>query len=328
MTSFNQRMADISAMSRKLEDAASIAWVARSKALGYSSEMIEDMGAPAKAVSVVKSFTTESLGEAGASSAVMAFLELAGTSSAFLRMLTDRSFQRAPVNTDLLFATTDPIAHRHSEGSIIPVSDFEMAGTKLAQESVGTIIVASKEAWRRLDAPGQAYVTSLLRNAVGKAADLRMLEKLDATNPQELTADASTEQGAVSGLQAALASLLTKAGQRLRWAVSPSAAALLAPYGAGGRLSVNPDGGTIFGAPAMISDALGENEVALVSASDIVADAVDLAIFGSEAALIQLPDETKISMFQQNLVATRAVLSFAMEATAENVMTKLTLTAE
>lgn len=326
MTSFNQRMADISASARKLEDAASVGWIARSKALRWNAEILEEHRAPQRAVDVVKALSTDSLTEAGATTAVMAFLELAANSSAYLRMLTDRSFQRAPINTPLLYATTEPIAHRHSEGEIIPVSDFAMDSVKLEPESVGTIIVASKEAWRRLDAPGQAYVNGLVRNAIAKAADLRMFEILDATTPQEFTANASTEQGAVAGLQSALGAMFTQAGQRLRWVLSPTAAAILAPYSAAGRLAVGPNGGTIFDIPAMLTDALAENEVALIAASDIAADAVDLGIFGSQSATLQMPDGSRMSMFQNNMVAVRAVLSFAMQPAADNVMAKLTLT--
>ncbi|TJZ91609.1 hypothetical protein FA743_10965 [Paracoccus gahaiensis] len=326
MTSFNQRMADISASARKLEEAASIGWIARSKALRWNAEIMEEHRAPQRAIDVVKSLSTDSLAEAGATTAVLAFLELAATSSAYLRMLTDRSFQRAPINTPLLFATTEPIAHQHVEGQIIPVSDFEMDSVRLQPESVGAIIVANKEAWRRLDAPGQAYVTALVRNAIAKAADLRMFEILDATNPQEFIADVTGEEGAVAGLQQALGALFTKAGQRLRWVLSPTAAAILAPYSAGGRLAVGPNGGTIFDMPAMLTDALGENEIALIAASDIAADAVDLGIFGSQSATLQMPDGSLMSMFQHNMVAVRAVLSFAMQPAAENVMAKLTLT--
>lgn len=323
----NKHLAELNAMSARAEHAAVVGWIARAKALRLDADAAAEMGAPARAVDILaKAMDTSSLTNVGAVYSVMAFIENASRASAFMAMVNERAFRRAPFDTPLIHSGTIPIPSGHVEGTLIPVAELELEGATLKSQSVGTIIVASEEAWNRVDAPGQAYVNGLLQTAMGKAADVRMFEALAGTTPVNFAAAFADNEAIVVALRSALAAMLTKAGQTLRWALSPTAAALLATISADGLISVGPNGGTMFQIPAYITDGLAEGEVALIAASDIAADVIDLGITRSKAAMLQLPGGEQISMFQCNLLAVRGVLTFGVLPLADTVMAKVTLT--
>lgn len=322
----NQRMADISAMSRRVEDAATVGWVARAKAMRIGADSIAEMGGPARAVNVLsKALDTGSLASAGATTAVMAFIDNAGRSSAFLSMVSERAFRRAPFDVPLIHSGTVPIPDRMVEGSLIPVAEIELEGVKLKAQSVGSIVIASDEAWRRIDGPGQAYINGLLQAAIGKAADVQMFDALAGTTPIAFTAASGDEDAVIAALRSAIRAMLTKSGQTLRWALSPSAAATLSTVSANGRISVGPNGGTIFDIPAVLSEGLEPSEMALIATSEIAADVIDLGIMPSNASVVQLPGGEQISLFQSNLTGVRAVLTFGLEPLADAVMARVTL---
>ncbi|TGN58598.1 hypothetical protein E4L95_12370 [Paracoccus liaowanqingii] len=322
----NQRMADISALSRRVEDAATVGWVARAKAMGLGADSIAEMGGPRRAVDVLsKALDTGSLTSAGATTAVMAFVENAARSSAFLAMVSDRAFRRVPFDVPLIHSASVPLPDGMIEGGLIAVAELELEGAKLKAESVGTITIASDEAWARIDGPGQSFINGLLQAAVGKAADARMFEALAGTTPIAFTAD-GTETAVIDALRFAMKAMLTKSGQSLRWVLSPSAAATLSTISADGRISVGPDGGTIFGITAILTDALEPGELALIAASEVAADVIDLSIMRARSASVQLPGGEQISLFQCNMSAVRAVLTFGLVPLADAVMARVTLT--
>ena len=67
-------------------------------------------------------------------------------------------------------------------------------------------------------------------------------------------------------------------------------------------------------------------EIALIAASDIAADVVDMGIMPSRASALRLPDGSPMSLFQLNLIAVRAVMAFGVTPLADAVMAKVTLT--
>lgn len=152
-----------------------------------------------------------------------------------------------------------------------------------------------------------------------------MFEALAGTAPVNFAAASADDAAIVSALRSALAAMLTKAGQTLRWVLSPVAAARLATISSDGLISVGSNGGTIFKIPAYITDGLDPGDLALVAASSIAADVVDMGITRSNAAMLQLPGGEKISMFQCNLLAVRAVMSFGILPLADAVMATVTL---
>lgn len=212
------------------------------------------------------------------------------------------------------------------EGSLIPVADLELEGAKQKAETVGTIIIANDEAWSRIDGPGQSFINGLLQAAVGKAADARMFEALAGTTPIAFTAAEADEAAVVTSLRSAIKALLLKSGQSLRWALSPTAAATLSTLSADGRISVGPNGGTIFDIPAYLTEGLAAGEMALIAASEIAADVIDLSIMPARSASVQLPGGQQISLFQSNMTGVRAVLSFGLQPLADAVMARVTLT--
>ncbi|MBM3604367.1 MAG: hypothetical protein FJX25_06310 [Alphaproteobacteria bacterium] len=323
----NQRMADIAALSRRVEDAATVGWIARAKAMGAGADYVAEMGGPSRAVDVLsKALSTGSLAEAGAGTAVTAFIENAARSSAFLAMVAERSFRRAPFDTPLIHSGSLPLPEGRSEGQMIQVAELELEGAKLKAQSVGTIVIANDEAWSRIDGPGQSFINGLLQAAVGKAADARMFEALAGTTPIAFTAAEGNQAALTAALRSAMKALLLKSGQSLRWVLSPAAAATLSTISADGRISVGPSGGTIFDIPAYLTEALEPGEMALIAASEIAADVIDLSIMRARSATVQLPGGEQISLFQSNMTGVRAVLSFGLEPLADAVMARVTLT--
>jgi hypothetical protein len=323
----NRSLANTSAAAGRVEAAATIQWLARSKALKLDAVDMSEMGAPGRAIDVLsKAVDTSSLASAGAMTAVMAFIENAGNASAFLSMVSEQAFRRAPFDVPLIHTESLPIPSGLSEGGLIPVGELELEGKKLTEESVGVIVVASDQAWMRVDGPGQAFINGLLQSSIGRAVDVRMFELLAGSAPVNLTAAKDAPAAIVTALGGALQAMLTKSGQVMRWAVSPAAAAVLAPLSADGRISVTPAGGMIFGIPATISEGLDPGEIALIAASDIAAGVTDFGITNSRASALRLPGGEALSLFQLNLIGVRAVMSFGVEPLADAVMAKVTLT--
>lgn len=291
----NASLSKISAMAGRVEDGATLAWAARGMALKLPAETMRHLGAPAKAIEIRKGMTTGVLEAAGAGP-INAFAESAAPQSAFLRMVSDRSFQLAPMRLPLLYSTGDVSAAMVTEGAPITAVDVALDGVKLAPRKAATILTATKEAWGDISGPGQAYINALLRKAVGKVADGQMIAAL-GTIPAE-TAAADDSAAVRSAFQEMAAQLIREAGQRMRWILSPQAVAMLPPFAPADRIEVNLDGtGTIFGARIMVSTALPAGDLLLVSASDVAANLIDAEIEASDEAditMINAEDATHV----------------------------------
>lgn len=323
----NRTLANTSASAARVEAAATIQWLARSKALKLDAVDLSEMGAPTRAIDVMtKATDTSSLAAVGVMSAVMAFVQNAGQASAFLSMVGEQAFRRVPFDTPLIHTESLPIPSGLTDGGLIPVGELELQGKKLVAESVGVIVVASDEAWQRIDGPGQGFINSLLQSSIGRAVDARLFELLAGSAPVNLTAAKDDPAAILTALGGALQAMLTKSGQVLRWAVSPAAAAVLAPLSADGRIAVTPAGGMIFGIPAVVSEGLEPGEIALIAASDIAADVIDMGIVPSRASALRLPGGESLSLFQLNLIGVRAVITFGVTPLADAVMARVTLT--
>lgn len=324
----NASLSKISAMAGRVEDGAALVWAARGEALKLPIDVMERMGAPAKSIAIRKSLTSSALEAAGAGP-INAFAGSAAPQSAFLRMVSDRSFQLAPMRLPLLYSTGDVSAAMVTEGAPITAVDVALDGVKLTPRKAATILTATKEAWGDISGPGQAYINALLRKAVGKVADGQMIAAL-GTIPAE-TAAADDSAAVRSAFQEMAAQLIREAGQRMRWILSPQAVAMLAPFAPADRIEVNLDGtGTIFGAPIMVSTALPAGDLLLVSASDVAANLMDAEIEASDEAditMINAEDATHVvSMWQTNSVAVRTILTFGLEPLRDTVAARLTLT--
>ena len=324
----NASLSKISAMAGRVEDGATLAWAARGKALKLPAETMQHLGAPAKAIAIRKALTTGTLEAAGAGP-INAFAESAAPQSAFLRMVSDRSFQLAPMRTPLLYSTGDVSAAMVTEGAPITAVDTALDGVQLTPRKAATILTATKEAWGDISGPGQAYINALLRKAVGQVADGQMIAALGTIPAETAAVDDAAAVRAV--FQEMAAQLIREAGQRLCWILSPQAVAMLAPFAPADRIEVNLDGtGTIFGAPIMVSTALPAGDLLLVSASDLAANLMDAEIEASDEADIHMTgpeDETHVvSMWQTNSVAVRTILAFGLEPLRDTVAARLTLT--
>lgn len=325
----NTKLSDITASAARVEDGATLAWAARSKALKLPVEAMQGLGAPAKAIAIRKGLTTGVLEAAGAGP-INAFAEAAAPQSAFFRLVSDRSFQFAPMRQPLLYSVGNASATMVQEGARIAASEINMDGVQLKPHKAATILVATKEAWSDVSGPGQAFITALLRKAVGRVVDSQMVTAF-GTIPAD-NAPADNAAAIRASLQSMAGNLIREAGQRLRWILSPEAVAMLAPFGPADRIEVNLDGtGQIFGAPVAVSTALPAGDLLLVSASDIAANLIDVDIDASDEGDIELvnPEDDStalVSMWQTNSVAVRVVVTFGLEPMRDTVAARLTLT--
>ncbi len=323
----NDNLNSISAMAGRVEAGATVQWLARAKAMGWTAEMAQSLGAPRQAVAVLKSMTTSTLEGAGAS-AVAAFAEQAAPQSAFMRLIAEGAFQSAPLRAPLLTAAADATATLVGEGNPIAMTEIGLDDVTLTPEKAATILVATREAWAQTDAAGQAFINRLLREAIGKVADGRMFTTLEASPALSFTADPATASEVVAAFQSALGALLTAAGQRFRWIASPAAVATLAPLDLGRNVSVGPDGGEIFKVPLAVSSSLAPGDLILLRTSDIAARLIDLEIDASTQATIEEDGEGSggVSLFGTNRVGIRAILAYAITPLADEVMARISLT--
>lgn len=184
------------------------------------------MRAPATAIRFRKALTTSVFDAIGVGP-VMAFAQAAAPQSAFLRLVTDDGFQSAPLRTPLIRATGDATASLVGEGAAIPVTDISFDGERLTPQKAAAIVIATNEAWADISGAGQRYINDLLRRGVGKVVDARMFEVLEASPALEFTASRTDSTAIATAFQSMLVALLTEAGQRFRFILSPEAAALL-----------------------------------------------------------------------------------------------------
>lgn len=320
----NEHLASAVRLGERVESSAAIQWICRSLAARMNPEALEVMRAPDAAIKFRKSISS-SVFEAIGSGPIIAFAEGAAPQSAFLRLVTDGAFQHAPLRTPLVRGTADATAALAGEGEMIPVTDISFDGEALTPQKAAALVVATDQAWADISSAGQGYINSLLRRGVGRVADARMFEALEATPQIEFTADPDDKQAIVAAMKAMVKALHNEAGERFRWVLSPNAASDLVDIDLGNRFAIGPDGGQAFDIPAGLTDGLPAGDLVLIRTSDVAARLIDFEIDSSGAATLDV-DGDPVSMWQNNATAIRVILDMAVQPLAENVMARLTLT--
>ena len=330
----NVNLNAITATAGRVEDGAAIAWAARGLALRMPLEEMSAAGAPQKSIQIRKSLSAGVLEAAGAGP-VNAFAEGAAQHSAFFAMVSGGAFQRAPIRTPLIYATGDATAALHEEGAAIVATDVDLSGVTLVPQAAAAIVVATREAWGDLSAPGQGYIAALLRKAVATAVDAAMIAALDAPTAAA-TAATDDPAGIKDGLVALARTLIREPGQRFRWLVSPDAIPALVQFGRGDGIEVGIDGtGQIFGAPVYPTSALTAGDVLLLDAASVAAALIDMEVDTSGEADVELVDDTTVPaektlvpLWQTNSIGIRVIARFALAPMRETVAARLTLTEE
>lgn len=324
---------------------ACLPWIARAKAFGNSQgytleQSLAVLGAPDEVAQRIKAAigaaTTSSASElAGSSTVLTAFLEQLAEQSILARLFADNAAQKLPLRSRLVGLDTDAVAGVVAEGEPIPASAMDFSGQVVEPFKIAALTILSDELWANTSSEGQGYVISALRKAVARAADVELFNRLTDSNTLETTADVDDAGAIVSGLRLLLDDVHLRAGSRLHWAVSPTAANVLATTST--RDDLNPFSGGILSLPATITSALQGRRVALVDGRAVGGLIEGARIEASSKGAIQMddaptndpltPTETNlVSLFQTGTTAVRVVLTLAAEPIRDNPMALLELT--
>lgn len=289
-------------------------WAANGNREAAVSKMIADH-APAEAVRIVRSpVTALTSTDAGYSSAVTALIESTATVSAFLRMLTDDAFQRLPLRTRSLITTTAGTGVQVGEGAAKPISDVVVTSVVLPVVKAIATSVFSNEVLSDVSAKGQQYFHRQLITALAKAVDTIFCDLLTHTGTPTNATAGPTAANAMTDLRVAQLAVNTSGAGKLYWLMGPAVANRASGLDAAG-IPVFPTmsatGGTLLGAPALVSAGVPAGELYLIDASGIAAGADTIVQRESRQSSVQMDTAptgssttptatTLVSMFQTN----------------------------
>jgi len=304
--------------------AAILPWIFRGNIWATKSNrddavaMMIARGAPAEAVRIVKSPTSAvATTDAGYNSAVIALIESAATVSGFLRMLTDGAFQRLPFRTRSLITTTPGTAVQVGEGSAKPISDVLVTTVVLPVVKAIATSVFTNELLFDVSASGQQYFHRQLVTALAKAVDAVFCDLLTHTGTPTNATAGPTAANAMTDLRVAQLAVNTSGAGKLYWLMGPAVANRASALDAAG-IPVFPTmsatGGTLLGAPALVSAGVPAGELYLIDGSGVAANSDTIQLRKSSQTSVQMDTAptgsstvptatTLVSMFQTDSTA-------------------------
>jgi Phage capsid family len=336
-------------MSPEISAVATLAWVARGKAVAAKSHhdvaanWLADNRAPALAQRI---FAKAAIGAGSTTDSVLGTEEIqigdwsnsARTVSAFYRMWADGAFIRVPMQSRVSMLTSVPTAGVVGEGKAIPVSKATLNNVQLLPVKAAGLIVVTDELLFRVDAPGQQMLGRELLNVVAGAADAAFVDRIDTG----LTPITSTAP--MTDLRAALLAITGSTVPRPYWIsavdVAKLGSTLTQAKGGPPFAAASVIGGELANIPLLVSSGVPSGMLYLVDAAQIAADAVSPIIDVSGQADIQMDTAppmasdvptaaSLVSMFQTNSTALKATAVLAVErlhTTAVSVVTGITAT--
>lgn len=322
---------------------ACLPWLVRAKAYGnrhgYPFEQsLAMLGAPEEVAARIKAAvaaTTTDSDLAGSSAIVTAFVEQLAEQSILARLFSDGAAQRVPLRTRLVGLNSNLSAGVVAEGAPIPVGAMDFSGQSILPFKIAALTVLSDELWEGTSSAAQGYVITKLREAVARAADEELFNRLTDSSTLETTADVDDAGAIISGLRLLLDGVHTRAGSRLNWAVSPAAANVLATSGT--RDDINAFNGSILDLPATITTGLLGRRVALIDGRAVGGLIEGVRVEASNRGAVQMDDSPTneplsptatnlVSLFQTGSTAVRICFELAAEPIRDNPMAVLELT--
>ena len=299
-------------------------WLTRAAALNQGGGLVhtaERMGAPAGVVEEIKAVVsagdTSGLPQlTGTGAAFAAFARQASANSAFMALWNDGVFQALPFQTRLVSLANDISASVVAEGAPIPLALPTFDGVTLQSEDAAVIISFTDEILRDVSGAGQAFVNLMLRKAVGRVADQRLIDALTHGSTPTYTAAAADGDAVRQAVSSAFSYVRTTAGTSLRWIASPTALNGLLSAQHDPRLDAT--GGQLAGVPIAQTDVLPAGTLALVDGLRVAANIEGLSIRTSREATLQMRDDpisgatSLVSLFQTGSSAAKAVLTYGM----------------
>ena len=199
----------------------------------------------------------------------------------------------------------------------------------MARRPIAVITVITRELAVALGSQGEALFSSELRAAVGRTTDQVFLTEILADAPAGTAPDFA---GAVANV---LGAVVVNAASRVYLVLAPNVAqGAAALVGSNGMMFplLGPNGGQVGMVPAVVSDALGPDEIAAIDAAGIAANAGDIVIDAAKSASVQMSDaptsgpQALVSLWTSNSLGLRAVRAFGFSAIREGCAAKCAIT--
>jgi Phage capsid family len=254
------------------------------------------------------------------------------TQSCFSRML-DSGIRKTPLRTRIGAVTASVSAGNVGEGRAVALSRLTLASPELVPTKVAALIAFSTEVARSADPAALELIDTELRNAIATAVDEEFFALVTDTSTPSSSSSGTSADDVRADLKTLLGAVNNSGAGQLFWCSSVSVANALAamewPLG-----SVSPTGGELCQLPFLVSSAIPAGTLRLCNASAIAgnADVIDLAL--ARQADIAMVDTTTmdtggpvpaqmVSLWQSNMVAIRATISFAAEKIRSDAIAEL-----
>jgi hypothetical protein len=305
-----------------------LAWVARARAIAAKSyhqkavDWLADNRAPAAAQRIFQKVAVP----ASDSSMVPPGISLGDwtaapkTPSAFYTMLPD--MVRLPLHSRVGMSTTSPTGAVVAEGKAAPVSRAVIANVLLTPAKAVALIVLTDELLLATD-ESQSVFNRELEAVINATVDAAVLADIGSGIAPVASSAPMADVRANMATVNSVGSLA-----RPYWVTTPLVAGLgatLTPAKGGAAFAdVTMTGGTLAGAPLLISSGCPANSLYLIDASGIAANAAPPEIEPSSVADIEMSTTptgasdvptavAMTSLWQTNAVALRATAVFAIE---------------
>jgi hypothetical protein len=333
-TDRTNRAGDFACLVRTLMLARGKPWDAQSIAQRHRT--------PPRVVDVIQAKATVGIGGtadwgseiAGYSLLAGGFMDSLRWSSLFYRMLSDLT--RLPFNT-IIGAVYGGSAGVVAHGQAIAVTKFDVLQSEQLERQKAAAIVAATRELLESGTAIEGLLSRNLRALVSSAVDKAFLDILETGAPTSAaTANVETD------LETMRAAVGPTDQSRLFWLTTPAVAARLAGLTATGAYRYPTvtwtGGGTLKGAPLLVSDQVDAGELVLIDATRVAGAADPVELDTSDQALLESTDApavgsppgvgigttATISLWQQNVHAVRVIAYWGAEKVRSNAAYFLT----
>jgi len=279
--------------------------------------------APERAVRLLKAAvgagTTADEGWAGSlvdyRIASRAFVEALRNFSLFDRLLADGAAVRVPMGAVAISTTLTASGSPIQETTPKPISKLTLgANPKLPEFKAASIVAVTRELLDAAGAAGVQFLERELRRGVAASTDeiFAAVIRVDAATVASTGDDYAA---VVADLATALEGVIITAESRPYWAMPAHTAKRLAIMQSSSGFAfptMTPNGGTLVGIPAVVTDAVEDDEVLLLDARRIAADDSVITLQAARHAALAMDSEPSAdaqpltSLWQTNSTALRA----------------------
>jgi hypothetical protein len=309
----------------KFSALAAVSWAIRAKAIASRSSYHDAVAfldanrlpasveRTAKAAIGAGSTTSSTLGTEGI--AIGAWSDAMRAASAYYAVFSDNGFTRIPMMQRAGMVTSAPTGGTVGEGASIPVSKIIIGNIVLSPVKAGALMVLTAELLLATDPGGQAMFSRQLSAALGAAVDSTFANIL-STGLTPITSS-----GANKDVRALLLAVNTLGIAKPYFIGSTDIGKLgasLATYFPAFE-GVTATGGTLAGAPLLISSGLALGTLFLIDGSGIASDAAppEITVSGSADILMDtVPPMNSTTPTPAQLVSMYATDSFAIKGVA------------